>query len=176
MFIINFVADITVFLNQKMKKVFLIISFLILLSAGGNCQWYNRRYGVNDITQLSQEQLNEALTRAQSKVTGGHVLSIVGAAGIGVGSYLIAHSKKIYPEANDLTEQQLTGIMFLVISIPIEIAGLIKWGINGTRVKSIKGVLKSTDVKMGFVNYQKGNICASSQGSLLPCLSVTIHF
>lgn len=146
-----------------MKKVFLIISFLILLSAGGNCQWYNRRYGVNDITQLSQKQLNEALTRAQSKVTGGHVLSIVGAIGIGVGSYLIVHSKKIYPEANDITEPQLTGFTFLVISIPIEIAGLIKWSINGTRAKRIKEVFKSTELRMGLINYQQENIYSGSR-------------
>jgi hypothetical protein len=159
-----------------MKKVLLIISTLILLSVSGNCQWYNRRYGVNDISQLSQEQLIEALTRAQSKVTGGHVLSIVGAIGIGVGSYLIVHSKKIYPEANDITEPQLTGFTFLVISIPLEIAGLIKWGINGTRAKSIKGVLKSTELKTGLLNYHGINIYSDSQVSLIPCLSVIIHF
>jgi hypothetical protein len=116
------------------------------------------------------------LTRAQSKVTGGHVLSIVGAIGIGVGSYLIVHSKRIYPEANDITEGGMTGSVFLVISIPIEIAGLTKWGINGKRVKSIKEVLKSTELKMGLVNYQRGIICTSSQGFSLPCLSVTIRF
>lgn len=159
-----------------MKKIFLIISSVILLSVSGNCQWYYRRYGVNEISKLSQEQLNEALTRAQSKVTGGHVLSIVGAIGIGVGSYLIVHSKKIYPEANDITQPQMAGFTFLVISIPIEIVGLIKWSINGTRVKNIKGVLKSTEMKMGIINYQRGNICASSQGFFSPFLSVTIRF
>ena len=159
-----------------MKKVFLIISTLILLSVSGNCQWYNRRYGASDINQLTKEQLNEALTRAQNKVTGGHVLSIVGAIGIGVGSYLIVHSKKIYPEANDITEPQLTGFTFLVISIPIEIAGLIKWSINGTRVKSIKEVLKSTEIKMGIGNSQRIILGSSPQTSLVPCLSITVRF
>jgi hypothetical protein len=159
-----------------MGKAFLIMSTLILLSVSGNCQWYHRRYGVNDINQLSQEQLNEALTKAQSKISGGHVLSIVGAIGIGVGSYLIVYSKRIYPEANDITEGEMTGWVFLAISIPVEIAGLTKWGINGKRVKSIKEVLNNTELKMGLVNYQKGNICSGSLGSLLPCLSVKIRF
>jgi hypothetical protein len=116
------------------------------------------------------------LTKAQSKISGGHVLSIIGAIGIGVGSYLIVHSKRIYPEANDITEGEMTGWVFLAISIPVEIAGLTKWVINGARVKSIKEVLNSTELKMGLVNYQKGNICSGSLGSLLPCLSVKIRF
>lgn len=32
-----------------MKKASLLMSTAILLSVNGNCQWYNRRYGVNDI-------------------------------------------------------------------------------------------------------------------------------
>ena len=65
------------------------MSTALLLSVSGNCQWYNRRYGVNNINQLSREQLNQALKRAQSGVTGGIVLSSVGAAGIGIGAFFI---------------------------------------------------------------------------------------
>jgi len=48
-----------------MKKILLIIIAALLLSVTGNCQWYQRRYDVNDINQLSQEQLNEAFLRAR---------------------------------------------------------------------------------------------------------------
>jgi hypothetical protein len=159
-----------------MKRAFLILTTASLLSVSGNCQWYNRRYGASDINQLTQEQLNEALTWAQNKVTGGHVQSITGAIGIAVGSYLIVHSKKKYPEANDITEGGMTGWIFLAISIPVEIAGLLKWGINGTRVKSIKEVLKSTEIKMGIGNSQRIILGSSPQSSLVPCLSITVRF
>jgi len=159
-----------------MKKVLFTIVTLLLLSANGTGQWYNRRYGVNSINQLSKEQLNEALIWVQNKVTGGIVLSVVGAIGIGTGSYLIAHSKKIYPEANDITEQQMSGFLFLVISVPVEIAGLTKWGVNSTRAKSIKAVLKSTELKMGLVNDKQKNMFSGSQGPLSPGFSITICF
>jgi hypothetical protein len=157
-----------------MKKAFLIMSAAILLSISGNCQWYNRRYGVNDINQLSREQLNHALIRARNGVTGGIVLSGLAAVGIGIGAFFIHDSKD--PDKPGNIGPALAGMGLLIISIPLEITGLVVLGTNSHRAKSIKEVLKSTELKMGIVNYPCGNIFASSQGSLLPCLSITVRF
>jgi len=154
-----------------MGKVILIISTALLLSVSGNCQWYNRRYGVNDINQLSQEQLNEALTRAQRGISGGRTLSLVSTIGICGGIIEILATRNV-GEGFGI----LAGMGLIIVSVPLEIVGLTKWGINDSRVKSIKGVLKRTEVKMGLINYQRENICASLQGSFSPCFSVTIHF
>jgi hypothetical protein len=158
-----------------MKRGFLIISAAILLSVSGNCQWYNRRYGVSDINQLSLEQLNEALIRAQNGVKGGIVISSIGALGLGVGGYFILH-KTMTSEGFQNQNIIFTGIKIVILSIPIEIAGLTILSINNYRKTSIKEVLNSTGLKLGLVNYQQGNIFSTTQGSLLPCLSVTIHF
>jgi hypothetical protein len=156
-----------------MKKSFLIMSIAILLSGSGNCQWLNRHYGVNDFNQLSQEQLNEALIKAQNGVAGGIILSILGAIGLGVGGYLMVESSDENKPGNMLA---LPGIALLAVSIPMEIGGLVKLSRNSHRVKSIKEVLKGTEWKIGLVNYQRGNIYSGTQGSLLPCLSVRIRF
>lgn len=158
-----------------MKKIFLIISTLILLSVSGNCQWYNRRYRVNDINQLSKEQLNEALIRAQSGVKGGIILSGLGAIGLGVGGYLILH-KTMTSEGLQNQNILFTGIGIVILSIPIEIAGLTVFSINNKRKTSIREVLNSTELKMGLGNYHQGNTLSFSQGSLLPCLSITTRF
>jgi uncharacterized protein GlcG (DUF336 family) len=68
-----------------MKKAFLTMSTAILLSVSGNCQWYNRRYKVTDINQMSQSQLNESLIKAKRGISGGRSLSIIGAIGISGG-------------------------------------------------------------------------------------------
>jgi hypothetical protein len=155
-----------------MKKVLLIISTLILLSVSGNCQWYNRRYGVNDINQLSKEQLNEALIRTQRGISGGRTLSLVSAIGICGGIIEILATRNV-GEGFGI----LAGMGLIIVSVPLEIVGLTKWGINDSRAKSIiKEVLKSMELKMGLVNYPCRNIFASSQGSLLPCLSITVRF
>jgi hypothetical protein len=154
-----------------MKKVLLIISTLILLSVSGNCQWYNRRYGVNDINQLSKEQLNEALIRTQRGISGGRTLSLVSAIGICGGIVEILVTRNV-GEGFGI----LAGMGLIIVSVPLEIVGLTKWGINDSRAKSIKEVLKSTELKTGLLNYHGINIYSDSQVSLIPCLSVIIHF
>jgi hypothetical protein len=153
-----------------MKKVLLIISTLILLSVGGNCQWYNRRYGVNDISQLSQKQLNEALTRTQRGISGGRTLSLVSAIGICGGIIEILATRNV-GEGFGI----LAGMGLIIVSVPLEIVGLTKWGINDSRAKSIKEVLKSIELKTGLLNYHGINIYSDSQVSLIPCVSVIIH-
>ena len=157
-----------------MKKAILIISSAILLSATLNCQWYNRRYGVNSINQLSIEQLNQALIRSHSGVSSGIVLSGLGAVGIGIGAFFIHDSKD--PDKPGNIGSALAGMGLLFISIPLEITGLVVLATNSQRAKSIKQVLKSIELKMGLVNYQQGNTFSSTQCSLLTCLSATILF
>jgi hypothetical protein len=154
-----------------MKKVFLIISSVILLSVNGNCQWYNRRYGVNDINQLSKEQLNEALIRTLRGISGGRTLSLVSAIGICGGIIEILATRNV-GEGFGI----LAGMGLIIVSVPLEIVGLTKWGINDSRAKSIKEVLKSTELKTGLLNYHGINIYSDSQVSIIPCLSVIIHF
>jgi len=154
-----------------MKKVLLIISTLILLSVSGNCQWYNRRYGVNDINQLSKEQLNEALIRTQRGISDGRTLSLISAIGICGGITEILATRNV-GEGFGI----LAGMGLLIVSVSLEIVGLTKWGINDSRAKSIKEVLKSTELKTGLLNYHGINIYLDSQVSLIPCLSVIIHF
>ena len=48
-----------------MKKILLIMVAVLMITTGGNCQWLQRKYGVNDINMLSTEQLNVALRKAK---------------------------------------------------------------------------------------------------------------
>jgi hypothetical protein len=158
-----------------MKRAFLILTTAILLSVSGNCQWLNRHYGVNDFNQLSQEQLNHALNKAQGGVVGGIILSVAGAIGLGLGGYHIWHGHTLSPEGVYYEDLPL-GWALVLISSPIEITGLVKLSKSSQRIKSIKEVMKNTELKMGLANYQMVNSCSDSKGSLLPCLSLTIRF
>jgi len=156
-----------------MKKEILIISTTILLSVSGNCQWYNRRYGINDINQLSHEQLNEALKKAKGGARTGAILSAVSFTGI-ISGILIASSADNLEEGGE--RRAYNGVFLVIGSVPIGLTGLTIWGINGTRTKRIKSVLKSTELKMGLVNCPCRNIFASSQGYLFPLFSITVRF
>lgn len=138
---------------------------VLLLSGIGNGQWYNRRFGVNDINQLSVRQLNEELVRSHKGVTGGIIMISLGAVGIASGAYFIHDAKD--PEKPGNIDAALAGMGLLILSIPLEITGLVVLATNSQRVKNINEVLKSTEVKMGI---------GSSQSFLVPSLSVTIRF
>ncbi len=152
-----------------MKKTFLIIS-LILLSESVYSQWHSRRYGVSDLNQLTFEQLDLALTNAKFEFGSGIFMVIVGGAGLYGGIYL---AQKAPPGD---TGTALTGLLITAISVPSEIAGWIILTTNLKRIESIKEVMRNRDLHLGLSIYPEENICSGSQTSLVPCLSLIIHF
>jgi hypothetical protein len=154
-----------------MKKVALIIATIILLSITGNCQWYHRRYGVNDINQLSKEQLNEALRKAKGGARVSGLVSLIGGVGIISGIVTLSKVKDREDEGKAYTGVFLTGI-----SIPLEITGLTIWGIHGTRKYNIKNTLKNSDIKVGLINNPSANLLRDSKASLVPGVCLKFNF
>jgi len=146
-----------------MKKVFLITSVILLTCEILNCQWYQRKYGVNDINLLSKEHLNLALANCKAGLVFGTIFSIP--ATIGIISGLIMMTSD-YP---DPTAKQFEGFAYLVLSLPPEILGLTLLGVYSSRLKSIKGVLKNTEVKVVLINYP-------SERFVVPGFSVKFRF
>jgi hypothetical protein len=152
-----------------MKKVFLIAAVLLLISESCNCQWYNRQYGVSDLNQLSQQQLNGALRKAKSGVVCGSVLSIVSAAGIFGGISIASNAAP-----GDL-EAALAGIGLAGISVSTEITGLIVLFSHVSRAERIKEIMKKKEIKLGVTNYQNDKMVSGSSGSF-PGFSLAFRF
>ena len=153
-----------------MKKVLLVVTTTLLLSISGNCQWYSRKYGVSDLNQLSQIQLNEALIRAKDGMSSGAVISIISGIGI-VGGIIRATRDSPYP--GDIWGN-ITGLLLLAGSIPFEITGLLVRGINRSRAKRIEEVLNKAEIKFGLLNCSIG--LAGSSGFTVAGFSVTLRF
>jgi hypothetical protein len=154
-----------------MKNVFLTLVSILLISVSGNCQWYKRQYGVNDIFQLTPGQYKEALMKAKIGERRGIITSTAGVIGI-VGGIIEFQVTKNVGEGFGV----LFGVGLLAVSIPLEITGLTIWSTYGSRVKTIEEILKNAEIEVGFAEYQTENISSGSPGVLLPCLSVTIRF
>lgn len=103
-----------------MKTVFLIMATAMLISTCGNCQWFERRYGADDIYQLSNEQLHDDYKRAK--------------------------------------------------------AGVIIWGINGTRLQTIKGIMNNAEIKLGVLNFSSSNYSGDFNCSSMPGFSILFKF
>lgn len=156
-----------------MKKIlFITVSVLLLTSAVADCQWYQRRYGVNEINQLNQQQLTESFLRARGGTRAGALISGVSAIGIVAGIIMFKHDS---PYAGDIGINVI-GVLVLGGTIPMEITGLTIWGISGTRLQSIKAVMNKTQVSLGVMNYSPYNMTRISNCSSIPCISITYNF
>jgi hypothetical protein len=151
-----------------MKRTFLIITAIILLSSSGNCQWYQWRYGVNDIKQLSRDQLNEALSKAKKGTRVGLCLSFVGVAGI-------ISTVAIYSNVDD-RPGDFTPAFLVLGMIPIAITGLTVMSVNSSRKSKIIRTLMNSEISLGFTNIPTGNLYRGSNIFTRPNISVTINF
>jgi hypothetical protein len=153
-----------------MKRIFLIIISALLLSMISNGQWYNRRYGVSDLNQLSREQLDLALTNANFEFGSGIFMVVVGGIGLYGGIYL---AKKAPP--GDIGGA-LGGLLITAISVPLEIAGWVILTINLKRIESIKEVMKSRDLRLGLSVYPKENRTRAQVRAVSLSLSLSLCF
>jgi hypothetical protein len=67
-----------------MKKI-LLCTFLIALLFDANAQWYNKKYGVSSINDLTREQLMLELKKANSMLITGKIMMVTGGVTAGVG-------------------------------------------------------------------------------------------
>jgi hypothetical protein len=151
--------------------VFFVLSAIILISTSGNCQWYSRVYGVNELNQLTTEQLNNALKWTQRNMQTGKIISVIGAVGIigGAVEVSVTNNEK-YGFAI------LGGIAAILISVPLEITGLTIWGVNSSRKTKIANCLSTTKISLGFINDPTITMLENSDFNLTPAISVAISF
>lgn len=66
-----------------------IIIILLFLNIGAESQWYQKKYGVNDISLLSQQQLNESLQVEKTNLLVSEFFMFAGGCGMAVGQVMI---------------------------------------------------------------------------------------
>lgn len=153
-----------------MKKMLLITSVILLTCEISNCQWYQRKFGVNDINLLSTEQINLALVNCKTGLVFGAVFAIPATIGI-IGGLIMLTSDHPEPTAKDFE-----GFAYLVLSLPPEILGLTLLGVYSSRLKSIKEVLKNTEIKIGVINYPPERLFPFSERVIMPGISIKFRF
>jgi glucose uptake protein GlcU len=176
----NFITYAFTFKNidsKTMKKLFLLISALLLISVNGNCQWYQKNFGVNDPSLLSQEQLSMAVKKSKDGVATGITLSVIGAIGIISGGYLFLkdYPDEKYPDQAEIGKKY-EGVLLVLVSVPIEIIGLVVLKKNQSRKLEIEEFINNTEIKIGLINAVGEQVFAGSSGDFCPGFSVTIQF
>ena len=125
-----------------MKK-FLVILIAGLFALNVQAQWYSRSFGVDNINDLSQAQLNYALERAQSNVKIGRILTLSGVGAFTLGTFIAASSIVGFIDkwdSNDL-DQYIAGGLLMLLGMGSTAAGIPIWILGATRKKKVEVAL-----------------------------------
>ncbi len=160
-----------------MKNAVLILITIVFLSAEGNCQWYYKRYGVKDLSQLTQEQLNKRLKMDKVLLACDPAIMIVVTGCIIAGIHLInkANSEPINP-CGFFKLPRLTGRTFLFGGIGLDICGLLLIPLSLSEMNQIKKVLGTKEIKLALINCFTDNMFNYSNGLPVQGISLIIQF
>ena len=156
-----------------MKISIRFVTIMLLISANCHCQWYERRYGVNDIFQLTPEQFKESLSKANAGARTGAVLSIIGTAGTICGISIASSAAHMGSEGEG---RAFTGVFLAIGSVPIVLTGLTVLGTYGPRIRRIREILETAEIKTGLLDCSQNDIFKNLNYSSVPAISVTVRF
>jgi len=126
--------------TMMVRKTLCVVIFG-LISLGVNAQWYNTRYGVENLDDLNNIQLTESYSIAKASSIVGMSLTIVGA-GIVVGSVAYtAGSAMVYVFTLGTTQEPKTRGGLLIAGSVTALVGTAFWISGGSRKRQLKPIL-----------------------------------
>ena len=124
-----------------MKKLLLL--FFIFSSINIDAQWYTKLYGVNDISELNEWQLDMALADSKNIVTTGIALTMVGIAATTVGTLVYKGGKEenktnpSYYLKGVPNSRMIEGEVIIAFGIITDLIGIPLWAVGSSRKKTI---------------------------------------
>lgn len=157
-----------------MKKLFIIVAAL-LFSLNVHCQWYYKTYGVKSLSMLTSQQLEIELNTAKGYTGGGFICSLLGAVGLWGASRIMENAYDSSDWETGLA-RGFGGVILLIISMGVEVTGIIFIITGISRSAEINKFLKTTQVKVGLMNVPANNVLLNARSISCPGLSVTFNF
>ena len=145
-----------------MKTLTFLFTFLIGVSA--NAQWY-QSYGVTDVNELSKQQCDLALQKAQKTAMIGEELTIGGGflSAVGLATFLIvaneASKATTWKEVDIVSKKSTAGTIFLISGSLCLSVGVPLW---------ISGSFKKTQIEMTMIRYKNQ--------AYIPAVGLKINF
>jgi hypothetical protein len=146
-----------------------------LISLGVSAQWYNTRYGVDNLHDLNNIQLTESYSIAKSSSIVGMSITIVGA-GIVVGSvaYTVG-SSMVYVITFGTAEEPKTRGGLLIAGSVTALVGTAFWISGGSRKKQLRPILYTRGL-ISNVSISPGAGYEQWSGTYYPALTVRVVF
>lgn len=124
-----------------MKKLLLLL--FIFFSTNIDAQWYTKLYGVNNISELDEWQLDMALVDSKNIVSTGVALTLVGIAATTVGTIVYKRGKEenennpSYYLKDVPNSRMIEGELIIAFGIITDLIGIPLWAVGGSRVRTI---------------------------------------
>lgn len=118
----------------------LSFAILILFTLNVQAQWYTQKYGVNDLNELSQAQMEFSLSKTEKNIKTGKILTYTGLGAGMVGMIIGAHATGgILERGIDDTMAEFTaGGMLMLGGITCMVIGIPLWAVNANRRNEIE--------------------------------------
>ncbi len=124
-----------------MRTIILLIPVILLFVAPTTAQWYSRQYGVDDINELTIDQLEYSLGKATSLKTGGILLTVVGTSAM-LGGFIMAGNAMEHTLTLKATEKDAIHYGFSIVLVYggffLDAAGIPLWIIGEHRRTDIE--------------------------------------
>jgi hypothetical protein len=156
------------------RKTLCVVIFC-LISLGISAQWYNTRYGLENLDDLNNLQLTKSYSSAKTHIAVGISLTFVGA-GIVVGglAYTVA-SSMVYVFTLGTTEEPKTGGGFLIAGTVTALLGIASWTLGVSRKKQLLPMMKSRGL-ITNVSVSPGAGYEQWSGTYYPAITARITF
>ena len=156
-----------------MRKFF-VFTVLIFFILNVQAQWYSK-YGVNDINDLSEEQLQFALQKSEKNLKSGKILTYagLGASTVGLAISIHATAHWVTDPLNPNHDEMTAGGLFLMMGLGAMVVGVPLWAVNASRRNKIEIALIKFNTESFLMNNQSAHF-RFNQNSILG-LSVKIN-
>lgn len=159
-----------------MKRIIIVLSIVACISADACSQWYVKKYNVQDISLLNEQQLEESLQNARNNVYTSLFVS-----GVGVVVVLVA---VLFPyeetEESTFVEQLLgeknVNNLYIAGGVAIAAGGLVATITYLARMGNIRSELEGPFSYSGSFSLEPAVFIERSSNNILPGLTMTFRF
>ncbi len=150
-------------------KIFLVCTLLVFLSLNVQAQWYSRSFGVDNINDLNEVQLNYSLQKAKSFVKTGKILTFSGIGSFTLGTYLVVRGLDgwVFGDGNDShLDEIVLGEMLILAGMGSVVVGVPFW---------IVGARRKSKIEIALIKFNTSSLKTLGQPEPLG-LSLKINF
>ena len=132
-----------------MKKIIVgLLLIFIVLSA--NAQWYTKKFNVSNLNELTKEQLDLALSHANSNIRTGKTLTFTGLGIFAIGGILFSSglndmSHDSWNDFNNDMSKSAIGLIAMTAGVVVDAIGIPFW---------ITGKTRKNDIEIALVTYK----------------------